>query len=49
VETLIYDSFPKVLRGHVHYHPAVKQHKHMTVDQILAEGRQHIFLYQPEY
>lgn len=49
VERLIYDSFPNVLRVHVHYHPADKLHERMTIDQILAEGRQHISPYQPEY
>lgn len=49
VEKLIYDSFPNVLRVHVHYHPADKQHENMTIDQILSEGRKHISPYQPEY
>jgi cation diffusion facilitator family transporter len=49
VERLIYNSFPNVLRVHVHYHPADKLHERMTIDQILAEGRQHISPYQPEY
>jgi len=48
VERLIYDEFPSVLRVHVHYHPADKQHENMTVDQILSEGRQHLSPYQPE-
>ena len=49
VEKVIYDSFPSVLRVHVHYHPAEKKHENMTIDQILSEGRQHISPYQPEY
>jgi divalent metal cation (Fe/Co/Zn/Cd) transporter len=49
VENSIYDSIPNVLRVHVHYHPADKQHENMTVDQILSESRQHISPYQPQY
>ncbi|MCZ7550892.1 MAG: cation diffusion facilitator family transporter [Anaerolineales bacterium] len=49
VEKLIYDTFPNVLRVHVHYHPADEQHENMTIDQILSEGRKHISPYQPEY
>ena len=49
VEKLIYDSFPNVLRVHVHYHPADGLHENMTIDQILSEGRKHISPYQPEY
>ncbi len=48
VERLIYEEFPSVLRVHVHYHPADKQHENMTIDQILSEGRQHLSPYQPE-
>jgi len=48
VEELIYDSFPSVSRVHVHYHPADQQHEHMTIDQILSEGRKHVSPYQPE-
>ena len=49
VEKVIYDSFPNILRVHVHYHPADKEHANMTIDQILSEGRQHVSPYQPEY
>jgi cation diffusion facilitator family transporter len=49
VEDSIYDSIPNVLRVHVHYHPADKQHENMTVDQILSESRQHLSPYQPQY
>ena len=49
VEKLVYDSIPSVLRVHVHYHPADKQHADMTIEQILSEGRQHNSPYQPEY
>ena len=49
VEKAVYDSFPSVLRVHVHYHPADMEHANMTIDQILSEGRQHVSPYQPEY
>lgn len=49
VEEAIYDSFPNILRVHVHYHPADKEHENMTIDQILSEARQHVSPYQPQY
>lgn len=49
VETLIYETFPHILRVHVHYHPADKKHENMTIDQILSEGQQHVSPYQPQY
>jgi cation diffusion facilitator family transporter len=49
VETLIYETIPNVLRVHVHYHPADKQHENMTIDQIISEGQQHVSPYQPQY
>jgi cation diffusion facilitator family transporter len=49
VEEMIYRSIPSVLRVHVHYHPADKNHENMTIDEILTEGRQHISPYQPQY
>jgi cation diffusion facilitator family transporter len=49
VEESIYNSIPNVLRVHVHYHPADKQHENMTVDEILSESRQHLSPYQPQY
>jgi len=49
VEDAIYNSIPNLLRVHVHYHPADKQHENMTVEEILSEGRQHLSPYQPEY
>jgi len=49
VETLIYETFPNILRIHVHYHPADKQHENMTIDQIISEGQQHVSPYQPQY
>jgi cation diffusion facilitator family transporter len=49
VEETIYNSIPNVLRVHIHYHPADKQHENMTVDEILSEGRHHLSPYQPQY
>ena len=49
VEEAVYNSIPSVLRVHVHYHPADKQHENMTVDEILSEGRHHLSPYQPQY
>jgi cation diffusion facilitator family transporter len=49
VERIIYNKIPSILRVHVHYHPADKQHANMTIDEILSEGRQHTSSYQPEY
>ena len=48
VERMIYASIPNVLRVHVHYHPADKEHENMTIDEILSEGRQHLASYQTE-
>ncbi len=49
VEDMIYTSISSVLRVHVHYHPADKKHENMTVDQILAEAREHVSPHQTEY
>jgi cation diffusion facilitator family transporter len=49
VERLVCDAIPNVLRVHVHYHPADKEHENMTIDEILEEGRRHISPYDPEY
>jgi cation diffusion facilitator family transporter len=49
VERLVCDAIPNVLRVHVHYHPADKEHENLTIDEILEEGRRHISPYQPEY
>ena len=49
VEKLVCESVPNVLRVHVHYHPADKEHENMTIDQILDEARRHLSPYQPEY
>lgn len=49
VERLVCESITNVLRVHVHYHPADKDHENMTIDAILEEGRHHISPYQPEH
>jgi len=49
VEKVVYDSFPSVLRVHVHYHPAEKGHENMTIDEILSEGQQHVSPHYPEF
>jgi cation diffusion facilitator family transporter len=49
VEDMIYNSIPNVMRVHIHYHPADKQHENMTVDQILNESRHHLSPRQTEY
>ena len=49
VEKLICESVSNVLRVHVHYHPADKEHENMTIDQILDEARRHLSPYKPEY
>ena len=49
VEESIYDSIPNILRVHVHYHPADRQHENMTVEEILSEARNHLSHYEPEY
>ncbi|NJC97058.1 MAG: cation transporter [Anaerolineales bacterium] len=49
VEKIIYDSFPSILRVHIHYHPAEKGHENMTIDDILSEGQQHLSPHYPEF
>ena len=49
VEDLIYASIPNVRRVHVHYHPAEKDHAHMTVDEILAESKKNVSVHSDEY
>jgi divalent metal cation (Fe/Co/Zn/Cd) transporter len=49
VEEMIYNSIPNVMRVHIHYHPADKQHENLTVDEILTEGRQHSTPHQTQY
>jgi cation diffusion facilitator family transporter len=48
VEQLVCETIPNVLRVHVHYHPADKEHENMTVEEILAEAHRHMSLYEPE-
>lgn len=49
IKALSCETFPNVLRIHIHYHPADKQHKNMSIDQILSEGQRHVSPYQPQY
>jgi cation diffusion facilitator family transporter len=42
VERLLYQSIPNLRRVHVHYHPAQKRHRDMSIDEILAEGRRQV-------
>ncbi|HEY2982198.1 MAG TPA: cation diffusion facilitator family transporter [Anaerolineales bacterium] len=42
VEKLLYESVSNLRRVHVHYHPADKEHRNMTIDEILAEGRKQV-------
>jgi cation diffusion facilitator family transporter len=42
VEELICKSIPNIRRVHVHYHPADEEHRDMSIDQILAEGKKHV-------
>ena len=49
VEEKLLGSIPNVRRVHVHYHPADKRHKNMTIDDILEESQKHTSPYQPEY
>ena len=43
VEALLYHSIPNLRRVHVHYHPADRAHRNMTIDEILAEGRKQVW------
>ena len=43
VEALLYHSIPGLRRVHVHYHPADRAHRDMTIDEILAEGRKQVW------
>ena len=49
VEDMIYNSLTNVMRVHIHYHPADREHENMTIEEILTEARQHLSPYQPEY
>ena len=41
VESIIYDSIPNIRHVHVHYHPAERSRRDMSIDEILAEARKH--------
>ena len=43
VEALLYHSIPNLRRVHIHYHPADRAHRNMTIDEILAEGRKQVW------
>ncbi|MGE5251699.1 MAG: cation diffusion facilitator family transporter [Bacteroidota bacterium] len=43
VELLLYQSVPNLRRVHVHYHPADKTRRDMSIDEILAEGRKQVW------
>lgn len=49
VEHVLAASIPNVRRVHVHYHPADKRHRNMSIDDILEESKKHSSPYQPEY
>lgn len=42
VESLIYGSIPNMRHIHVHYHPADKSRKNMSIDEMLTETRKNI-------
>jgi cation diffusion facilitator family transporter len=42
VEALIYETIPNMRHVHVHYHPADKSRKNMSIDEILSETRRHV-------
>lgn len=42
VEALIYGAIPNMRHVHVHYHPADKSRKNMSIDEMLAETRRHV-------
>jgi cation diffusion facilitator family transporter len=42
VEALLYESIPSLRRVHVHYHPAERSRRDMSIEEILAEGRRHM-------
>jgi cation diffusion facilitator family transporter len=42
VETLLCEVVPNVRRVHVHYHPARKAHRNMSIEELLAESRRRV-------
>ena len=46
VESLIYDSIPNMRHIHVHYHPADKSRKNMSIDEMLTETRKNISVHE---
>ncbi len=49
VEEKLLSSISNLRRVHVHYHPAVKRHENMTIDDILGESHKRASPYQPEF
>jgi cation diffusion facilitator family transporter len=43
VEALLYQSIPNLRRVHVHYHPADRSRRDMSIEEILAEGRRQVW------
>lgn len=49
VEEKLLSSIPNLRRVHVHYHPAIKRHENMTIDDILGESHKRTSPYNPEF
>ena len=47
VEELLYQSIPSLRRVHVHYHPADRSRRDMSIEEILAEGRRQAWEDEP--
>jgi cation diffusion facilitator family transporter len=41
VESVLYDAIPNIRHVHVHYHPADRSRRDMSIEDILAEARKH--------
>ena len=46
VESLNYDSIPNMRHIHVHYHPADRSRKNMSIDEMLTETRKNISVHE---
>ncbi len=49
VEAKLIHSIPNLRRVHVHYHPANRRRRNMSIDDILEESQKNTSPYQPEY
>jgi cation diffusion facilitator family transporter len=49
VEAKLLHSIPNLRRVHVHYHPADRRRRNMSIDDILEESQKNSPPYQPEY